>query len=420
MTHVPTLMRGFSCFLLLAGVSACTYLIPDDVSVPRNNIVQGDKHKPLRNTGVSNTAPQNGADAQPSQTMQMAAAAPVMPVAVNPLSTPVQSSIQYPQFTDMNTPDTLSRVATLDRVSTPITPADLAAPQPSGQAAGLRRTPSENASILADRGAASPTSLRGIPSNTHLFQTAANEAAPQGLIAVPSRPPLSGPDSTYSQMGAARKDMEQSRTDTLNARGQMERDVAAEPSVFSKPAISSNSPEILSPLPAIVAPQAVPNQTPLPTPVMVPSSPVPPSVAPVAVPTTTRIAPAPTSSLVSPAPATPAVVIAKARPPAATGLSPMALKNPAPLEVASATSSLPPLPKRNGHGFDPMAALPPEQPVAQLAPIALTPPGSPEPVVDQSSASTSIVANSAFNPLNSGVRGPRQTQYLSPSRYADR
>ena len=444
MTQLPTLMRGFSCLLLLTGVSACTYLIPDDVSVPRNNIVQGDRHKPLR----QNVAPQNGANVQQNPTMQMVAAAPVMPVMVNPLSTPVPSSIQYPQFTDTTASDTPSRIATLDRISTPIPPADLTALQPVAAAGGLRadttalgqapaitgaaarRTPSENASILADRRMAAPNPVVAA-SGSAPFQVAANDAVSQGLIAVPPRPPLNGPDSAYSQMGVARKDMEKSRTDTFIARQQMDRDVAAEPSVFSKPAISSNSPEILSPLPANVAPLAVPNKTSLPTPVMVPSSPVPPSVAPVPVPTTTRIAPAPTSSLVAPMPVASAMplaplapvaspVMAKAPLPAASGLPPIALKNPVPLDVASAKPALPALPSRSGRGFNPMAALPQEQPVAQLPAIALTPPASVEPVIDQASTNTSILATSAFNPLNSDVKGTRQTQYLSPSRYADR
>lgn len=268
-------LRFAGSLLLLASVSGCTYLIPDDQSSPRYNTVVGERHKPERNSD-------------------------------RPVRTP-----ETPEAMNMSVPEPVAAPVTL------VSSSDL---PPSGNPVSLPPVdPAVKAKAEQQMSASSDAALvisspnaRKVPTENKEFQVADNSGA--GLLNVPPHPVNVGENSPSARLSNARMDLEQSRADALQANGQLRRDAAAEPSMLSTPQAA----------PISVAPLPAPVPAPAPTPAPVPHAALVPAPAP-------YIAPAPR---LTPPPPPPAPVASAQVPPPAPGVksfNPMAALPPEPV-----------------------------------------------------------------------------------------
>lgn len=171
--------------LLLAGLSGCTYIIPEDASAPRYNTVVGARHKPERNTiGGASSAPVEESN---------------------------YSSQSYTPPSAM-----------------PLPPVD---PQVEAQAQRQMASQSaDNSMVITSPNAQLAMNTRQVPDENLEYQRAQD-----GLLNVPPRPLNSGPGSASSRLDDTRRSLEQLRMDATTARDQLTRDAAAEPSITAEP-----------------------------------------------------------------------------------------------------------------------------------------------------------------------------------------
>ena len=204
-------LPSLALLVLACALSACTYLIPDDPSVPRYNKVQGELHKPQLNN--ASMAPQSALSAPMPVPVQAVVAAPpampapeMVPTAVIPVTSsnlpppmPVaQDAVrQVPQEMVRQVPQESMRQVPQEMMQT------AAAPMPSA-----RHVPSENQSV---------------------------NMADSGLANVPPRPPMTGDDSPRHRLDATRSDLEQERSNAAAVKAKLSNDAAQEPSMINEP-----------------------------------------------------------------------------------------------------------------------------------------------------------------------------------------
>lgn len=272
--------QGPRLLLLLAvyQLAACTYIIPEDASVPRYNEVLGERHKPIHNNPTT-----------PAASPEAVAAEPWAPEQVSTAVTPVT-------------------VATLPPPSMPaLPPVDPAvrAQAAAQMSANGRHVPLENASL---------------------------EVADSSLTDVPPRPAFTGDDSAKAHLDATRHDLESERPKAAAAKAQLDKDAADEPSMLPPPLPTGpgapampNSP---TPMPNNASPQGM-NSFPVPPPSSSPQDRI--AVNNVAPPTLQPIH-------LTPPPAQPPIHLTP--PPgmdAYTALPPLPTSTPASAQVASSS-----------------------------------------------------------------------------------
>lgn len=224
MMRTSTLMITAGLLALGMGMSSCALIIPPDPSIPRNNTVIGDPHRPQLNSGSGAAAP---------------AATPTQPQAMVPS--------QPPTLMAMNTP-----------------------PVPSAMAATPVVTPQAEQAQLAP--APVPPQYRSVPvENEQALQMAGNYPP---LGSVPPRPVMDGPESSKQHLKDARSEMESARDAAAVAKDKLDHDAAGEPSMAAPAAATP----VETPAP-VVAPAA---STSAPAPVPAPTSSVAPVASPVA------------------------------------------------------------------------------------------------------------------------------------------
>ncbi len=359
MTYSHLSLRAVCASLLLGSLSACTYLIPDDPNAPRYNNVTGQRHQPVMNA-VKPTSDTRAPEMQ-APLAAVPTAAPVTAVSATNLPPATEVTSTSPALRNSPFPpvDPVVQAKANQSLSGASTPS-LVLKSPNAQASTVRPVNSE---IIRQ------TPLENMP-----FQT----AAASGLMHVPPYPSNDG----AARLNDARRDLEQSRSQAVQAKDQLVRDAAQEPSML--PAAAP------APMPSTQSTITVPPRT---------VSPMP--------------APAPSSSYIAPLRLTPPPPL-------------MAAPTSAPAPVAMA-----PAPAGAPRAFNPMAVTAPA-PVA-MAPIRLTPPtaASPAPVSVPAPAPVSVSAlrpsSSSFNPLEGSTgtvyssAAPTASEgYLPSSRYANR
>lgn len=344
---------GISTLLTLSlSAGGCAFLIPDNPSTPRYNTLLGERRMPKENAGMM----KNGAApaAVPS--------APIVP------------------------PEPMVQAAPLPPVANA---APAAAPEPS-----MALPPVDpQTQRIADAQLADAAQAQGRSVPAENLQLASNDYPV--LSEVPPAPPVSGDASAAQRLSNVRRELEQQRTLTEQAKTQLERDAAAEPSMLSElPNPSASSASVPAPLatPALHAAPVVssPNRgiADLPPP------PPPLKAAPAPMP-----APAPAPGAQAPIPMDQLPMGQAAPPPAA------------PLPIASAPAAPAPMPL----SVAPAPAAPSPAQTAGLAPIQLRPPGSApqgfDPMADSSGPVGRSVSYASTQPVGN---------FLPPSRYAYR
>ncbi len=376
MTYTRFLLGSTCCMLLLTGVSACNWLIPEDQSVPRYNTVQGERKRPLKNNVVPSNVPTPDKGAE-----NLAIPAPVTPVAARDLP------MEQPQ----------------KAAQAPLAPLPVPPVSPEVQAKANAQIAKDPALVAA--------SGRQVPIENREFTIAQNTGA--GLLNVPTRPVNVGMDSPSARLGDARRDLEQSRADALQAKTQLSNDVKTQGTAFPE----------LSPLPGNTAPAPAAVPTPMPQPA--PQA----RVEPVNVNSPSYIASVP---LMPPPPLAPKPITTAAVMPAPImkpfSGTPEPVRTSTPIAVVPATTSIAAAPVVP-HSFNPMAPVPPAAPA--MKPIQLSAPvvqELPAPVTATARATmpapvTSLPPTSSdFNPLAGSqvASNAPAVAYLPPSRYASR
>ncbi len=215
------------CSLVLVSLSACTYLIPDDPSAPRYNVVLGERHAPSAN----NVAP---TEADIAEEMGMSPEAilaydvpPAQPIAAAPIE-PVFAAPLPPQM-----PPSYAAASPYPPYTAPA-PAPYASPYPLAAAPPPYDLPPVGMldQSQAQRDAASMTH-RQTPYENYAMPPM--QVAAGALNSVPQRPPLWGPDSARRQLESTRQGLEQERQDMGYARDRLNRDAAAEPRLSPEP-----------------------------------------------------------------------------------------------------------------------------------------------------------------------------------------
>lgn len=323
--------RRYGIFMLLVATfsaGGCAFLIPDNPSTPRYNSVIGERRVPKENMGML----KNGGAPAMSPGMPMTAPEPMVQ------ATPLPPVAAAPST---GAPEPIMALPPVDAQTQRIADARLA---DEARQQG-RSVPAEN------------------------MQLASSDYPI--LSDVPPAPPVSGDASAAERLGNVRRELEQQRVVSEQAKTQLERDAAAEPSMLSD------------------LPSPASSAAPTPTPTMnVPASPVHRGIADLPPPPPLSAAPAPVPAMVPGA---------GAQAPIPMDQLPMGQAAPPP---ASAPIAL--------------TAVPPPMQTAALAPIQLRPPGS---------------AGQGFDPISANGSSPRTMSYaasqpvgnfLPTSRYAYR
>lgn len=337
-------LRGILVLCAVAATSGCALFIPDNPSEPRYNKVVGERHAPLENQrsmrgaqGASMAAP---VDAVQEQSMMVT---PPPPESAQPMAVPTPTAAVAPApepVTAMSLPPVDANTQRL---------AQSQIQQDSGlQAAAARSMPEENR------------------------QYASSEYPV--LNNVPPTPPR----PSTAQMNAMRTQLEQDRASAMQAKDQLSRDAAAEPSMLNNlspavtvpPADAIRSTPIgqpgMAPLPA-AQPAPVPAITPMPqaAPAMPPQSSLPPPPAPLAsTAMPPAMAPMPMASAPAPIQMDAMPMATAAAAPATGGLEPIQLRAPMPSMAQAPAPAFAATPVENpgyrsappaAGAFDPMA-----------------------------------------------------------------
>ena len=350
---------------LLAGLSACTYLIPDDPSQPRYNIVLGEKHRPLN----------NHTDAPPPGQVSM---------------TPFSQSVEVPQPVQMaqNTANpSLPPLPPVDDATRARADQILgAAPPPAQSTMNERRRPVENPPL---------------------------ESEAPSISSVPPRPVYSASENLQSRMDDTRRDLEQDRARAQVEKSRLASEAAAEPSMLTGRPGSVTIPE------NIRGSSAAPAYAPPPSYSPAPAYTPPPGVSQASTQPITGLAPMPTpvasAPVPPPAPAQPAyIALPPPLPPMNSAKAPGVDIVPPPAPVA--VSEAPP-----PRALAPIRLTPPD--------VAYSPPPAPvrafTPVPDVAPR-LQPATSSGFDPFAHAPAparagsGDAAAGYLPPSRYANK
>ena len=191
-------LTSLSLCALLVSSSACTYLIPEEPSADRYNMVLGARHAPVSNGDLAlpvdpaETSADMSENDKPLPMVTHADAAPVADVAMAPLPEPAA----------MSTAPALAGLPPVDAATQARAQQELAA-------APQRQVPVENNAIQL--------------------------AQSDGLNSVPLRPAMTGRTSPQEQFNATKNDLEQERESIGYAREQLRHDAGQEPSLLSQP-----------------------------------------------------------------------------------------------------------------------------------------------------------------------------------------
>ena len=369
------------CAALLGSLSACTYLIPDDPSVPRYNQVLGERHRPQNNINMpdapqsDNTAAMKAFAATPNGESATAMAAIATPApAMTTLAAPMPAPIMPVAETN------LPPLPPVDASTQAQAAREMSMTPPAGEIAAesIRRAPSEN-----------PTEL-----------------AQNDIANVPPRPVLTGSDAPAARLKNIRHDLEHERAQSAEDKAALAQDAASD-AATAMPAAALPEPTGMVPVPPSPA-------NPSPT-----SSMAPIQLAPMPVPMATAEAmPAPIYPMPTPPPA---MGMNAAQPPL------LIPPPPPPLLAQSAVTYTPPAAAANADRVAIQDNPAPISPV--LAPIQLIPPGGnviPAQLPPIAMASLSTPTASSFNPFETVTSTPKskpgfvEGALLPESRYAAR
>lgn len=265
------------------ALSGCTYLIPENPSVPRNNTVIGERHRPSLNQAVPSSA---SVASVPQPVVQM-----TPPAATAGTTTVIGTS---PALAAQPAPTVALQAMPLP----PVDPAVAAIAQE--KIAADRRLPVENQAM------------------------APVQSDARALMNVPPRPQMQGQSTPSVRLDETRRRLEADRAEMISAKQQLLRDATQDPSMLPvnvapltpppPPPSLTSRPAAIAPLPAspVLMPPPV-AQPPVPLPVALgktfdPMAPLPAAAAP--------IKPISLNPPALPVPVTPAKVTARAVPPA--------------------------------------------------------------------------------------------------------
>ena len=185
--------------ILLAGLSGCTWLIPDDPSTLRYNSVLGERHAPVGNqsSAINKPLPEEETGMAVMTETNTTPVAPMVqaqaPTVVSAAPTPMVQVM--PQAPAMRPQPLMQGLPPVDALTQSRAERELA-----------RQTPTENA----------------------MYDVAQNNA----FTSVPPSPVAVGADAPAARLQNVRRDLEAERARADAARDQLSRDVQAEPSML--------------------------------------------------------------------------------------------------------------------------------------------------------------------------------------------